>query len=78
MTARWYVLHVYSGFEGKVAEAIREKAGKSGLAERIEDIMVPTEEVTKSVAARKLTPNVRYSRATSLPKSICRMKSGTW
>lgn len=42
---RWYVLHVYSGFENKVAEAIREKARKKGLEDKIEDIMVPTEEV---------------------------------
>jgi transcriptional antiterminator NusG len=44
MAARWYVLHVYSGFEGKVAEAIREKAQKQGIESRIEEIMVPTEE----------------------------------
>ena len=28
---RWYVLHVYSGFENKVAEAIMEKARKKGF-----------------------------------------------
>jgi transcriptional antiterminator NusG len=44
---RWYVLHVYSGFEGKVAEAIREKARKQGIEDHIEDIMVPTEEVVE-------------------------------
>lgn len=47
MAKRWYVLHVYSGFENKVAEAIREKARKQGLEERIEEIMVPTEEVVE-------------------------------
>lgn len=45
--ARWYVLHVYSGFEGKVAEAIREKAAKQGLEANIEDILVPKEEITE-------------------------------
>ena len=30
MAARWYVLHVYSGFENKVAEAIKDKAQKLG------------------------------------------------
>lgn len=43
--ARWYVLHVYSGFENKVAEAIREKADKRGLGELVEELMVPKEEV---------------------------------
>lgn len=47
MAARWYVLHVYSGFEAKVAEAIREKAQKQGIEERIVEIMVPTEEVVE-------------------------------
>lgn len=47
MAKRWYVLHVYSGFENKVAEAIREKARKQGLEDKIEDIMVPTEEVVE-------------------------------
>ncbi|HEY8963569.1 MAG TPA: transcription termination/antitermination protein NusG [Alphaproteobacteria bacterium] len=44
---RWYVLHVYSGFEAKVAEAIRDKAKKQGLESTIHDILVPKEEVTE-------------------------------
>lgn len=45
MAKRWYVVHVYSGFENKVAEAIHDKAKSLGLEDRIEQIMVPTEEV---------------------------------
>lgn len=44
---RWYVLHVYSGFEAKVAEAIREKCKKKGLEDKIEDILVPTEQIVE-------------------------------
>lgn len=44
---RWYVLHVYSGFEQKVKDAILEKARKQGLEEAIHEIMVPKEEVTE-------------------------------
>lgn len=43
--ARWYVIHVYSGFEKKVAESIREQVEQYGLQDDFEDILVPTEEV---------------------------------
>ena len=46
MTMRWYVIHVYSGFEKKVASSIREQAvHKLGIGEQFEDVLVPTEEV---------------------------------
>jgi transcriptional antiterminator NusG len=44
---RWYVLHVYSGFEHKVAKDIREKAAKRGIENAIYDILVPKEEITE-------------------------------
>jgi transcriptional antiterminator NusG len=47
MASRWYVIHVYSGFEKKVAQAIREQAEQKGLADRFEQILVPTEEVVE-------------------------------
>lgn len=47
MAKRWYVLHVYSGFENKVAEAIREKAKKLGFEDHIGEILVPMEEVVE-------------------------------
>jgi transcriptional antiterminator NusG len=47
MAMRWYVLHVYSGFENKVKEAIFEKARKLKLSDAVEEIMVPTEEVVE-------------------------------
>lgn len=45
MTARWYVVNVYSGFEKRVAQSIQEQAEKKGLTERFENLLVPTEEV---------------------------------
>ena len=40
MTARWYVIHVYSGFENKVAGSIREQAQQKGLEDMFEEILV--------------------------------------
>lgn len=52
MSKRWYVLHVHSGSEERVTETIWEKARKKGLDARIEEIMVPTEEVMDLKAAK--------------------------
>lgn len=52
--SRWYVVNVYSGFEKKVAEHIREQATKKGLADQIEDVLVPTEEVVEVKKGAKI------------------------
>ena len=51
----WYVVHVHSGTENKVAEAIREQAVRKGLAEYIEDVLVPTEQVVEIKKGEKVT-----------------------
>ena len=47
MAKRWYVLHVFSGSEKKVAQSILEQAAANGLEEQIEEVMVPTENVVE-------------------------------
>ena len=42
---RWYIIHAYSGFENKVAAAIREQATVQGLDKLVLDIQVPDETV---------------------------------
>src|SRR6185437_21436 len=55
MAARWYVIHVYSGFEKKVASSIKEQAGQKGLADAFEEILVPTEEVIEGKRGAKVS-----------------------
>ncbi len=47
MAAQWYVIHVYSGFEKKVASSIKEQAQQKGMADKIEEVMVPTDSVVE-------------------------------
>jgi len=60
MANRWYVIHVYSGFEKKVASAIREQAEQKGLAERFEQILVPTEEVIEVKRGAKVSSERKF------------------
>ena len=58
----WYVIHVYSGFEKKVALSIEEQVKQAGMNDDFEQILVPVEEVvemrrgTKVNAERKFFP----------------------
>ncbi|MGD9638238.1 MAG: transcription termination/antitermination protein NusG [Alphaproteobacteria bacterium] len=45
MAAAWYVVHVYSGFEKKVAESIKEQAQKKKMEDLFKQVLVPMEEV---------------------------------
>ena len=54
MAARWYVIHVYSGFEKKVAEAIREQAEQQHMDDLVLDVLVPTEEVVELRRGRRV------------------------
>jgi transcription termination/antitermination protein NusG len=60
MASRWYVIHVYSGFEKKVATAIREQAEQKGLGERFEEVLVPTEEVVEVKRGAKVNSERKF------------------
>lgn len=60
MAKRWYVLHVYSGFENKVAEAIMDKARQLGLDEKVEQVLVPMEEVMEVRRGQKVNAERKF------------------
>ena len=43
----WYIVQAYSGFEKKVVESIKEELKKNKLSEKLEEILVPTHQVTE-------------------------------
>jgi transcriptional antiterminator NusG len=73
---KWYVVHVYSGFEKKIAEQIRAQAMKSGLADRIDDILVPTEQVTEVRRGQKVDTERKFFPGYVLVKM--EMDDETW
>ena len=60
MAYRWYVVHVYSGFEKKVAQSINEQARQQGMEEFIEQVLVPTEEVIEMRRGAKVNSERKF------------------
>ena len=60
MSAKWYVLHVYSGFENKVAQSIREQAVQQGMADKIQEVLVPMEEVVEVRRGAKVNAERKF------------------
>ena len=60
MPKAWYVVHTYSGFEGKVKSSIEERARTSGLQEKVGQILVPTEDVVELRNGKKRTSTRKF------------------
>jgi len=73
---KWYVVHVYSGFEKKIAEQIQHQANQTGLADKIEDILVPTEQVTEVRRGQKTETERKFFPGYVLVKM--EMTDDTW
>jgi transcriptional antiterminator NusG len=57
---RWYVVHVYSGFESKVKAALLERIASSLHPEKFGDVVVPTEEVVELVKGKRKTSSRKF------------------
>ena len=60
MSAKWYVLHVYSGFENKVAGSIREQAEQHMMSDKIQEVLVPMEEVVEVRRGAKVNAERKF------------------
>ena len=76
MTKRWYVVHVYSGFEKKIAQQIKEQAAQKGLADLIDEVLVPAEEVVELRRGQKVNAERKFFPGYVLVKM--EMTDDTW
>lgn len=60
MTKHWYIVHAYSNFEKKVADAIKERAENSGLEAFFDEVLVPMEEVVEVRRGRKVASERKF------------------
>ena len=55
MALRWYIVHVYSGFENKVKASLEERISASPHPDKFGEVLVPTEEVVELVKGKRRT-----------------------
>ena len=60
MAHRWYVVHVYSGFERKIAQSLKEQAVQKGMDKLITDVLVPAEEVVEVRRGAKVNTERKF------------------
>jgi transcription termination/antitermination protein NusG len=57
---KWYIVHAYSNFEKKVADALRDQAKSQGLEDKFSEILVPTEDVVEIRRNRKVNTERKF------------------
>ncbi len=53
--ASWYVVHTYSGYENKVKDNLEKAAENNHMQHLIQDVQVPTEEITEIKNGKRVT-----------------------
>ena len=53
MDKRWFVVHVYSGYEKSIQRSLQERINLAGMQDRYGEILVPVEEVVEMKAGQK-------------------------
>jgi transcriptional antiterminator NusG len=56
----WYIVQAYSGFEKKVVESIKDVLSKKKLDDKLEQILVPTHQVTEVKKGKRTKKERKY------------------
>jgi len=65
----WYIVQSHSSFENKVAQLIKEEALKAKISEKIEEIVVPTHDITEVKRGKRVQRKKKYFPGYVLIKS---------
>ena len=65
----WYIVQSHSSFENKVAQEIKEEAEKANLSDKIEEIIVPTHDITEVKRGKRVQRKKKYFQGYVLLKS---------
>jgi transcriptional antiterminator NusG len=76
MALRWYVVHAYSNFEHRVAEALKDRIKRESLQDKFGEILVPTEEVVEMREGQKRKSDRKFFPGYVLVQM--EMDEGTW
>ncbi len=60
MAFKWYIVHVYSGFENKVKASLEERIAASPHADKFSEIVVPTEQIVELVKGKRKTSSRKF------------------
>ncbi len=76
MALKWYIVHVYSGFENKVKGALEERIATSAHPDKFGKVLVPTEEVVELVKGKRKTSSRKFYPGYILVQM--ELDDGTW
>jgi transcriptional antiterminator NusG len=60
LTLKWYIIHVYSGFENKVKAALEDRIASSAHPEKFGEVVLPTEQVVELVKGKRRESSRKY------------------
>ena len=65
----WYIVQSHSTFENKVASLIKEEAEKAKISDKIEEIVIPTHDITEVKRGKRVQRKKKYFPGYVLIKS---------
>lgn len=73
---RWYVIQAFSGFEGRVAQSLREHIKLNEMEDSFGEVMVPTEEVVEIRSGQRRKSERKFFPGYVLVQMV--MNDATW